>query len=129
VEGFGPESSGKTTIALQVIAEAQRNGGSAAFIDAEHALDPGYARKLGVDVDNLLVSQPGPGSRGTTEVVPETTVTAKDAPTRNVVLKQGATVEELVRALTAIGSSARDIIAILQNLRAAGALDADLEVI
>jgi flagellar P-ring protein precursor FlgI len=61
--------------------------------------------------------------------VPETTVTAKDAPTRNVVLKQGATVEELVRALTAIGSSARDIIAILQNLRAAGALDADLEVI
>jgi len=78
---------------------------------------------------NLLVSQPGPGSRGTTEVVPETTVTAKDAPTRNVVLKQGATVEELVRALTAIGSSARDIIAILQNLRAAGALDADLEVI
>ncbi len=78
---------------------------------------------------NLLVSQPGPAPRGTTEVVPETTVTAKDAPTRNVVLKQGATVEELVRALTAIGSSARDIIAILQNLRAAGALDADLEVI
>jgi recombination protein RecA len=57
-EIFGPESSGKTTVALQVVAEAQRNGGMAAFIDVEHALDPGYARKLGVDVDNLLVSQP-----------------------------------------------------------------------
>jgi len=57
-EIFGPESSGKTTIALQVVAEAQRGGGMAAFIDVEHALDPIYARKLGVDVDNLLVSQP-----------------------------------------------------------------------
>jgi recombination protein RecA len=57
-EIFGPESSGKTTIALQVIAEAQKVGGMAAFIDVEHALDPAYARKLGVDVDNLLVSQP-----------------------------------------------------------------------
>ena len=57
-EIFGPESSGKTTIALHVIAEAQRAGGMAAFIDVEHALDPTYARKLGVDVDNLLVSQP-----------------------------------------------------------------------
>src|SRR6202140_5417807 len=58
IEIFGPESSGKTTVALQVIAEAQRAGGMAAFIDVEHALDPAYARKLGVDVDNLLVSQP-----------------------------------------------------------------------
>ncbi len=57
-EIFGPESSGKTTIALQVVAEAQRQGGMAAFIDVEHALDPVYAKKLGVDVDNLLVSQP-----------------------------------------------------------------------
>jgi recombination protein RecA len=57
-EIFGPESSGKTTIALQVIAEAQKAGGMAAFIDVEHALDPTYARKLGVDIDNLLVSQP-----------------------------------------------------------------------
>jgi recombination protein RecA len=57
-EIFGPESSGKTTIALQVIAQAQANGGMAAFVDVEHALDPGYAKKLGVDVDNLLVSQP-----------------------------------------------------------------------
>ncbi|HYZ83277.1 MAG TPA: recombinase RecA [Bryobacteraceae bacterium] len=57
-EIFGPESSGKTTVALQSIAEAQRNGGMAAFVDVEHALDPIYARKLGVDVDNLLVSQP-----------------------------------------------------------------------
>ena len=63
VEVFGPESSGKTTIALQVIAEAQKNGGLAAFIDAEHALDPGYARKLGVDTDNLLVSQPDHGEQ------------------------------------------------------------------
>src|SRR5262245_30873057 len=57
-EIFGPESSGKTTIALHVVAEAQKAGGMAAFIDVEHALDPLYARKLGVDVDNLLVSQP-----------------------------------------------------------------------
>jgi recombination protein RecA len=57
-EIFGPESSGKTTVALQVVAEAQKAGGMAAFIDVEHALDPAYARKLGVDVDNLLVSQP-----------------------------------------------------------------------
>src|SRR3979409_582415 len=57
-EIYGPESSGKTTVALQVIAEAQRAGGMAAFIDVEHALDPIYARRLGVDVDNLLVSQP-----------------------------------------------------------------------
>jgi recombination protein RecA len=63
VEIYGPESSGKTTLALQVIAQAQKNGGVAAFIDAEHALDPGYARKLGVDVDNLLVSQPDTGEQ------------------------------------------------------------------
>ena len=63
VEIFGPESSGKTTLALQVIAQAQNEGGSAAFIDAEHALDAAYARKLGVDVDNLLVSQPDYGEQ------------------------------------------------------------------
>jgi recombination protein RecA len=63
VEIFGPESSGKTTIALQVVAEAQKKGGMAAFIDVEHALDPIYARKLGVDVDNLLVSQPDYGEQ------------------------------------------------------------------
>jgi recombination protein RecA len=63
VEIFGPESSGKTTIALQVIAQAQKLGGAAAFIDAEHALDAGYARKLGVDIDNLLVSQPDTGEQ------------------------------------------------------------------
>lgn len=62
-EVFGPESSGKTTLALQVIAEAQAAGGSAAFIDAEHALDPGYARNLGVNVDDLLVSQPDCGEQ------------------------------------------------------------------
>lgn len=63
IEVFGPESSGKTTLALQVIARAQAAGGTAAFIDAEHALDPAYARKLGVDVDNLLVSQPDYGEQ------------------------------------------------------------------
>ncbi len=63
VEVFGPESSGKTTLALQVIAEAQRAGGNAAFIDAEHALDPTYAGKLGVDLDNLVVSQPDYGEQ------------------------------------------------------------------
>ena len=63
VEIFGPESSGKTTIALQVIGEAQKQGGMAAFVDAEHALDPIYAGKLGVDVDNLLVSQPDYGEQ------------------------------------------------------------------
>jgi recombination protein RecA len=63
IEVFGPESSGKTTITLQVIAEAQKAGGMAAFVDAEHALDPAYARKLGVDVDNLLVSQPDYGEQ------------------------------------------------------------------
>src|SRR3569833_154875 len=62
-EIFGPESSGKTTISLQVVAEAQKRGGMAAFIDVEHALDPIYAKKLGVDVDNLLVSQPDYGGQ------------------------------------------------------------------
>src|SRR3954470_18476763 len=63
IEIFGPESSGKTTLALHLIAEAQAAGGSAAFIDAEHALDPKYARKLGVDLDNLIVSQPDHGEQ------------------------------------------------------------------
>ncbi|MEX2367444.1 MAG: recombinase RecA, partial [Pseudohongiellaceae bacterium] len=63
VEIYGPESSGKTTLALQVIAEAQKAGGTCAFIDAEHALDPIYAEALGVDVDNLLVSQPDTGEQ------------------------------------------------------------------
>src|ERR671920_1936293 len=58
VEVFGPEASGKTTLTLQVVAEVQRNGGTAAFVDAEHALDPAYAGKLGVNVQDLLVSQP-----------------------------------------------------------------------
>ncbi|MDR1611920.1 MAG: recombinase RecA [Planctomycetota bacterium] len=63
VEFYGPESSGKTTIALQCVASAQNDGGAAAFIDAEHALDPGYAKKLGVNLDNLLVSQPDCGEQ------------------------------------------------------------------
>ena len=63
IEVYGPESSGKTTLALHVIAEAQKNGGTCAIVDAEHALDPGYAKKLGVDVDNLLISQPDAGEQ------------------------------------------------------------------
>ena len=63
IEIFGPESSGKTTIALHAIAEVQKTGGRAAFIDAEHALDPVYARKLGVDIDELLLSQPDTGEQ------------------------------------------------------------------
>ena len=63
VEIFGPESSGKTTLTLHIVAEAQKRGGQAAFIDAEHALDPEYARKIGVDVDNLLISQPDSGEQ------------------------------------------------------------------
>lgn len=64
IEVYGPESSGKTTLALHAVAEAQKRGGVCAFIDAEHALDPVYARKLGVDVDNLLISQPDTGEQG-----------------------------------------------------------------
>ena len=63
IEIFGPESSGKTTVGLHIIAEAQKAGGTAAFIDAEHALDPIYARNLGVDIDNLLISQPDTGEQ------------------------------------------------------------------
>jgi len=63
VEIFGPESSGKTTVALHAIAQAQKEGGMAAFVDAEHALDPLYAKRLGVDINNLLVSQPDNGEQ------------------------------------------------------------------
>src|SRR3954470_14557835 len=63
IEIFGPESSGKTTLSLHAIAEAQKNGGTAAFIDAEHALDPVYAKKLGVNIDELIVSQPDTGEQ------------------------------------------------------------------
>src|SRR3546814_8275298 len=63
VEIYGPESSGKTTLALHAIAEAQKNGGTAAFVDAEHELDPVYAKKLGVNIDELIVSQPDTGEQ------------------------------------------------------------------
>jgi flagellar P-ring protein FlgI len=85
---------------------------------------------LSVEVQTTLsVSQPNALAQGTTEVVPQTNVIAKEEKARNVILKQGATVEELVRALAAIGSTPRDVIAILQSLRAAGALEAEVEVI
>ena len=64
IEIYGPESSGKTTLALHILAEAQKLGGEAAFIDAEHALDPNYAKALGVDIDSMLISQPDTGEQG-----------------------------------------------------------------
>jgi flagellar P-ring protein precursor FlgI len=85
---------------------------------------------LTVEVQTVeTVSQPNPLAQGTTAVVPQTAVAAKEEKARTVVLKQGATIEELVRALAAIGSTPRDIIAILQSLRSAGALEAEVEVI
>jgi flagellar P-ring protein FlgI len=85
---------------------------------------------LSVEIQTTYaVSQPNPLAQGTTEVIPQTTVTTKEEKARNVILKDGATVEELVRALAAIGSTPRDVIAILQNLRTAGALEAEIEVI
>ena len=85
---------------------------------------------LNVEIQTTLeVSQPGPFSNGTTQVTPQVNVGVKEEKARNVVLKEGATVEELVRALTSIGSTPRDIIAILQSLRAAGALESEIQVI
>jgi flagellar P-ring protein precursor FlgI len=85
---------------------------------------------LNVEIQtSYTVSQPGPLAQGSTEVVPQTTTTAREEKARSVVLRQGATVEELVRALSAIGSTPRDVIAILQSLRGAGALEAEIEVI
>lgn len=85
---------------------------------------------LSVEIQTTYtVSQPGPNSAGATQVIPTTTTTAKEEKARNIVLKQGATVEELVLALTAIGSTPRDVIAILQSLRSAGALEAEVVVI
>jgi flagellar P-ring protein precursor FlgI len=85
---------------------------------------------LTVEVQTTMdVSQPNALGGGTTQVVPQTSVAVKETPARNLVMKEGATVEELVRALGAIGSTPRDIIAILQSLKSAGSLDAELEVI
>jgi flagellar P-ring protein precursor FlgI len=85
---------------------------------------------LNIEIQTTFaVSQPGPLSQGSSQMVPQTTVAAKEEKARNLVLGQGATIEELVRALAAIGSTPRDVIAILQNLRSAGALDAEIEVI
>jgi len=85
---------------------------------------------LSVEIQTVMqVSQPNAMAGGSTAVVPQTAVTTKEEKARNVLLKQGATVEELVRALASIGSTPRDVIAILQNLRAAGALEAEIEVI
>jgi len=85
---------------------------------------------LTVEIQTVYdVSQPGPFSNGATQVTPQVSVGVKEEKARNVVLKEGATVEELVRALNSIGSTPRDIIAILQSLRAAGALESEIQVI
>jgi len=85
---------------------------------------------LSVEIQTeMMVSQPGAFAQGTTQVVPQTSVNTREERARNVVLREGATIEELVKALAAIGSTPRDVIAILQNLRAAGALEAEVEVI
>jgi flagellar P-ring protein precursor FlgI len=85
---------------------------------------------LSVEIQTRLeVSQPGALAQGSTEIVPQTSLSAKEEKARNIVLRQGSTVEELVRALATIGSTPRDVIAILQNLKSAGALEAEIEVI
>src|ERR1700688_5060158 len=114
IEIFGPESGGKTTMALHVIAQAQKAGGQAAFIDAEHALDPSYARRLGVDVDNLLVSQPDNG---------EQALEIAEAVIRSggvdivVVDSVAALVPQALRKLTAIVSKSKTCLIFINQIR------------
>jgi len=129
VEIFGPESSGKTTIALQVIAEAQKTGGMAAFVDAEHALDPGYAKKLGVDVDNLLVSQPDYGEQaleiaealvrsGALDVLVVDSVAALDGEMGDSHMGlQARLMSQALRKLTGIVSKSRTCLIFINQIR------------
>jgi len=135
VEIFGPESSGKTTVSLQVVAEAQKRGGIAAFIDAEHALDPVYAKKLGVDVDNLLISQPDFGEQaldivetlvrsGAIDVIVVDSVAAL-VPKREVegdmgdqhVGLQARLMSQALRKLAAVISKSKTIVIFINQLR------------
>src|SRR5437762_6609995 len=135
IEIFGPESSGKTTLALQIIAEAQKTGGMAAFVDAEHALDAQYARKLGVDLDNLLISQPDNGEQaleivevlvrsGGVDVVVVDSVAALvrgaeiDGEMREAKMGlQGRVVSQALRKLTGIVSKSRTCLIFINQLR------------
>lgn len=135
VEIFGPESSGKTTLALHVIAEAQKKGGIAAFIDAEHALDPEYARKLGVDINHLLVSQPDTGEQaleiteslvrtGNVDVIVVDSVAAltpKDEIEGDMgaqhVGKQARLMSQALRKLTAIVNKTHTIVIFINQIR------------
>jgi recombination protein RecA len=135
VEIFGPESSGKTTLALHVVAEAQKKGGIAAFIDAEHALDPDYARKLGVKIDQLLVSQPDTGEQaleiceslvrsGNLDVIVIDSVAAltpKDEIEGDMgaqhVGKQARLMSQALRKLTAIVSKTKTVVIFINQIR------------
>ena len=135
LEVFGPESSGKTTLALHAIAEAQKKGGVCAFIDAEHALDPQYAKKIGVDINNLLVSQPDTGeqaleiveglvSSGKVDIIVVDSVAAltpKDEIEGDMgshqVGKQARLMSQALRKLTAIASKSKTIIIFINQIR------------
>jgi recombination protein RecA len=135
IEIFGPESSGKTTLALHVVAEAQKKGGISAYIDAEHALDPEYARKLGVDINNLLVSQPDTGEQaleiceslvrsGKIDVVVVDSVAAltpKDEIEGDMgahhVGKQARLMSQALRKLTAIVAKSKTIVIFINQIR------------
>ena len=113
IEIYGPESSGKTTLMLHLIASAQKAGGVAAFIDAEHALDPGYAKKLGVDLDNLLVSQPDSGEEALTICETLARSNALDI----IVVDSVAALSQALRKLTAILSRAKTTCLFTNQLR------------
>jgi recombination protein RecA len=135
IEIFGPESSGKTTLTLHVIAEAQKAGGICAFIDAEHAMDPEYAKKLGVDIDNLLISQPDTGEQaleiteslvrsGTIDVIVIDSVAAltpKDEIEGDMgahhVGKQARLMSQALRKLTAISAKTKTVIVFINQIR------------
>jgi recombination protein RecA len=118
VEIFGPESSGKTTLTLQVIAQAQRDGGTAAFVDAEHALDPTYASKLGVDLDNLLVSQPDNGEQAleiVAALVPRAEIDGEMGDSQ--VGLQARLMSKALRKLTAVVSKSHTCLIFINQLR------------
>ena len=119
IEIFGPEGGGKTTLALQVIAEAQKQGGMAAFIDAEHALDPGYSRRLGVDVDNLLVSQPDYGEQALVDSVAALVPKAElDGEMGEPVMGlQARLMSQALRKLTGIVSKSKTCLVFINQVR------------
>jgi recombination protein RecA len=117
VEVFGPESSGKTTLTLQVIAEAQKLGGMAAFVDAEHALDAQYAKKLGVDLDNLLVSQPDNGEQALEIVEVLVRSNGVDVVVVDSVAAQARLMSQALRKLTGAVSKSKTCLIFINQLR------------